>query len=223
MSIFPPAFFVTGTDTGIGKTFVSAVLTVGLNAAYWKPIQSGFSPADPGDREWIRQVTGLENRRFHPEAYLLSRPLSPHAAAVLDDLYIDLETIRLPGENFLPHLIVEGAGGVMVPINMRQTMIDLILHLHLPALVVAANRLGTINHTLLTLEKLRDKGVPVIGVVLNGPRDPINRRAIEEFGKVTVLAELETIEKIDYHALLDVFVERFGSCYAAGLGAASGG
>ncbi len=214
MFTFPPAFFVTGTDTDVGKTVVSALLTLGLGAAYWKPIQSGLTP--PTDTEFVRQITGLDASHFLPERYRLSQPLSPHAAAAIDGLSLQLSDFQRPASD-KPHLIVEGAGGLMVPINAQDYIIDLIKTLDLPVLLVARSTLGTINHTLLSLAQLRCAGIPILGVVLNGPRNPGNRDAIATYGQVSILGELEPlaepVDRWDRDRLLLAFQSTFqGPC-----------
>lgn len=182
----PGQFFVTGTDTGVGKTFISALLMMLLDASYWKPIQSGRDPY--ADSDFIQQFTQLPESSFFPEGYKLSEPLSPHAAARIDGITIDINTLSLPPlESQRRHLIVEGAGGVLVPINDSMLVADLIAHYKIPAIVVTRTTLGTINHTLLTIEALRRRSIPIAGVVMNGPDNPSNRASIEKYGNVPVL------------------------------------
>lgn len=195
---FPNAFFVTGTDTGIGKTVISAMLTLGLNAAYWKPVQSGLT--EETDTEAVKRLTGLPNAHFKPETYRLTEPLSPHASAKMDGIEIKIDAFSIPDYE-ADHLIIEGAGGVLVPMNDEYLMIDLIKRLKLPALIVARSGLGTLNHTLLTIEALRNRNIPVLGVIMNGSKNVSNRKAIEKYGAVNVLAELEVIEHLDPNSL----------------------
>jgi dethiobiotin synthetase/malonyl-CoA O-methyltransferase len=176
--------FVTGTDTDVGKTMVSAWLVKSWRADYWKPVQSGC--LTDSDTDTVRKIN--PSARFHPPAYLLKEPLSPHEAAVKDGVTIRLDAFALPATDNL--LVVEGAGGALVPLNDREMMTDLMVRLGLPVLVVARSGLGTINHTLLTIEALRARRIEVAGVVLNGPPNPANRAAIEHYGQVRVLAEL---------------------------------
>jgi dethiobiotin synthetase len=204
----PDRLFVTGTDTGVGKTVVSAMLKVGLDAHYWKPIQSG---TDEGtDSDWIESVAtnpvDLLQTKVIPEIYSLRAPLSPHEAARLEGIRIDLDPIKLPR---ISPLIVEGAGGVMVPINENKLMLDLIQKFSLPTVVVARSGLGTINHTLLTVEKLLSAGVDVFGVVMNGPRNRANKSAIEHYGNVRVIAEIPELESFSFDVLLDLFNQNF--------------
>lgn len=201
--LFPPSLFVTGTDTSVGKTVVSAILMAGLRAEYWKPVQSG---ADEGtDTAWIKAKTGLADIFFHPEAYVLPAFLSPHAAAAREGIRIDLSMIRKPESRGAEHLIIEGAGGILVPLNESETMADLIVRIGAPVLLVARSTLGTINHTLLSIEKLRSIGARVLGVVMNGPKDAENRVAIETFGNVPVLAEIEPMPEFTLEKLLEAF------------------
>lgn len=204
----PSGLFVTGTDTDIGKTLVSAVLMAGTRGTYWKPIQSGL--AEITDTQWVQAVTGLPGRHFLPETHRLSQPLSPHASAALDGVRIDLSDFSLPDP--LPHhFIVEGAGGLMVPLNEHHFMADLMTRLALPVLLVASSGLGTINHTLLSLEKLRSLGLEIVGVVLNGPLNDSNHRAIEHYGRTRVVARIEPQSVINNAVLSDIFNKTF-SC-----------
>jgi len=204
-----PGIFVTGTDTGVGKTVASAVLMTGLEADYWKPIQCGSTT--PTDREWVREQTGLPPDRFHPETYTLTQPLSPHAAAELDGVRIELSDFELPRASESRPLIVEGAGGIMVPLNGSQLMIDLMKALGLPVVLVARSTLGTINHTLMSLDQLRRAGLGVPGVILNGPRNEVNREAIERFGGVRTLGWIPPLAKIGPGDLERVFEQQFSS------------
>lgn len=206
MSAFPPAFFVTGTDTGIGKTVVSSLLTAGLDATYWKPIQSGL--AEETDTDYVRRVTGLPGHRVAEERYRLTEPLSPHASAAIDGVTIRMDDFELPAFD-TGHLVVEGAGGLLVPINDEDMIIDLVRHLGLPALLVARSELGTLNHTFLSLEALRDREIDILGVVMNGPRNESNRRAIEKYGDVPVLAELEPLPEVNPRRLKAAWARHF--------------
>lgn len=208
MSDLPKRLFITGTDTGIGKTLLAAMLVAGLEAYYWKPVQSGTEEGT--DTEWIRGKTGLPADRFFPETYRFRGAVSPHAAAALEDVTVDMSVFRMPDLEFSAHLIIEGAGGLMVPLGDRWLVIDLIKQLNVPVLLVARSGLGTINHTLLSLEKMRGYGIDVFGVVMNGPKDESNRKAVEHFGKVRVLAQIEPMEKITAETLKDAFRKYLG-------------
>ncbi len=193
-------YFITGTDTDVGKTVVSAWLVHQLRADYWKPVQSG---TDEGwDRHTVQQLTGIPNDRLHLESYTLKAPLSPHKAAELEGVDIDMDRIQLPHTG--RPLIVEGAGGVMVPLNSQQTMLDMMEKLALPVIVVARSGLGTINHTCLTLEALRHRSIEIAGVIMNGPLNEGNRLAIEHYGRIKVLAELDTMTPLTRESLCSV-------------------
>jgi dethiobiotin synthetase len=157
----------------------------------------------------LQLVTGLPHDQFYPERYRMSEPLSPHAAAQIDGIEIELSQLSLPGPSTTP-LIVEGAGGVLVPINDRQFMLDVMKSLALPVVLVARSGLGTINHTLLTLERLRASGLEIVGVVMNGKANPSNRKALEQYGKIEVIAEIQPIPMVSCPELMQVFDEKFG-------------
>lgn len=204
----PPKLFITGTDTGIGKTIVSSILVTGLNAAYWKPVQSGLS--EETDTEIVKRLSGLPSRHFFPETYRLKEPLSPHASSKIEGIDIKLENFRLPviGSSF-KNLIVEGAGGILVPLNNREYILDLMVKLKIPVLLVARSTLGTINHTLQSIEIMRQKGIDIFGVVMNGPKNPSNKDAIEHFGNVNICAEIEPIENMSETSLMSIFNRNF--------------
>jgi dethiobiotin synthetase len=190
-------FFVTGTDTDVGKTVVSAWLLTHLDALYWKPVQAGTEPET--DAETVRRVAELPADRILPEAYLLPEPQSPHEAARRAGITIDMAKLAPPESDRL--LVVEGAGGLLVPLNDTSFVIDLATELQLPVILVARSTLGTINHTLLSLEALRRRGLVVAGVVMNGPETPHNRAAIERYGQTQVIAEIPWLEQINRSAL----------------------
>ncbi|MBK9142141.1 MAG: dethiobiotin synthase [Candidatus Melainabacteria bacterium] len=211
------AFFVTGTDTDIGKTLISAILMRGLAGTYWKPIQSGVMAGDvpATDTESVRNLTGLKESHFIAETYRLREPASPHHSSRLENLEIEIESITMPEFQHSP-LIVEGAGGVMVPLNSKGKMIaDLISHLSLPAIVIARSTLGTINHTVLTVEALRRRDIPVLGVVLNGPPSSINEEAIATFAGVPILASVPILESPSPESIERIYNERFAGLFRA--------
>ncbi len=199
--------FVTGTDTGVGKTVLSALLCAALEGFYWKPIQTG---ADDGtDRRAVMTWAELPEERTFPECYCLGPPLSPHLAASSSGVAIDLSRIRPPNQNSGGPLIVEGAGGVMVPLNDRELMLDLMRRLGMPVVVAARTALGTINHTLLTLGALRDAGLQVKGVVMMGLENQENSRSVEQYGNVAVIGHVPWLEPVNRRALLKVFENYF--------------
>jgi len=198
----PSKIFVSGTDTGIGKTVVSAMMTLGQSATYWKPIQSGLE--EETDTEFVRRVTGLSDEHFMPERFRLQEPLSPHASAEIDGVTISLDDFQLP-EAGTNNLVVEGAGGLLVPLNDNDMIIDLLERFQLPVLLVSRSELGTLNHTFLSLEALRSREIPVLGVVMNGPKNESNKKAIEKYGNVEVIGEINTIETLNAKTLMSIF------------------
>jgi dethiobiotin synthetase len=176
--------FVTGTGTDVGKSWVAAWAVRSWGAAYWKPVQSGTS--EGWDADLVRKVA--PQARIFPSRHALAAPLSPDQAAMREGVRIELDDFTLPRHDGA--LVVEGAGGVLVPLNNRALMVDLMVRLGLPVLLVAQSGLGTINHALLSLEALRARRLDVAGVVLVGPPNAENRAAIEHFGKVSIVAEL---------------------------------
>jgi dethiobiotin synthetase len=165
--------FVTGIGTGVGKTVVAAALTRHYRADYWKPVQCG--DLEQSDSMAVRQWSGSSGT-VHPGRYRLTRPMSPHAAAAAEQVTIEVSDFVLPSTQ--RKLIVEGAGGLLVPLNHRETMADLIFHLGLPVVVVVRHYLGSINHTLLTCSVLKEKGIAVEGLVFNGHAVPESEEAI---------------------------------------------
>ena len=191
-------FVVAGTDTGIGKTTVAAMLMLGLNGRYWKPIQSGTE--DGTDSERVRTLTALADDRFVPESYVLSQPLSPHRAAEIDGIEIETARLALPETNGT--LIVEAAGGLLVPVTRRTLQIEMFAAWGAPVVLCARTALGTINHTLLSIEALRNRSVALHGLVFVGDDNPDSIRTIAEFSDSRVLGRLPWLEIIDRAALL---------------------
>jgi len=193
--------FVTGTDTGVGKTVVAAALMHRYRGVgplrYWKPIQTGIEIDD--DTATVRRLGGCSEDELFDQGARLSKPVSPHLAARWAGQRIDLGELRgLVGNGGDGTTwIVEGAGGVLVPVNETQTMADWIAYLALPALVVARSGLGTINHTLLTLEALQTRRLCVAGVIMIGEANADNRAAIEKYGHVPVVAEMPFLTPLD--------------------------
>ena len=186
--------FVTGTDTGVGKTVVSAALMIALRPAipvcYWKPIQTGIEQDD--DTATVAGLARCTPAEVLTAGVRLRHPVSPHLAARLNQTTIDLPPLEdlFNDASRSTRLVVEGAGGVLVPVNDIQFITDLMARLDLPAVITARSTLGTINHTLLTIEALRRRSLTIAGVVLVGPVNADNRQAIEQYGEVRVLGEL---------------------------------
>ncbi len=190
-------FFVTGTDTDVGKTLVSAWLMTHLDANYWKPVQAGAAPET--DSATVRRLAEVPPERILPEAYVLEEAIAPHEAARRAGIEIQL-TKLVPPSTDRP-LVAEGAGGFLVPLNDEAYVADLAIELHLPVLLVARSTLGTINHTLLSLEAIRRRGLALAGVVISGPETPHNRAAIERYGKVEVIAEIPWLDEVNRSTL----------------------
>jgi dethiobiotin synthetase len=200
-------YFVTGTDTNVGKTVLSALLVAALDAVYWKPVQTGASEGT--DRESVRLWAEATEDRLPLERYRFYPPVSPHLAGRDAEVRIALDAFELPAAPAGRKWIVEGAGGVMVPLNEHDLMRDLMQRIGLPILVAARTTLGTINHTLLTLAALREAHLPICGVALLGDTNIENRRAIEHYGKVRVIGHIPVLKMINRAALLEVYKKYF--------------
>jgi len=194
-------FVVTGTDTGIGKTVFAAGLAGALGACYWKPIQAGVDPE--GDKETVAALSGLPAERILPEAYRLATPASPHLAARIDGVDIRLDRLALPRVD--GPLVVEGAGGLMVPISETLLMIDLFAHWRQPVILCARTGLGTINHSLLSIEALRARGVPIAGIAFIGDPHAENERIVPLLGDVPVLGRLPLLAPLGPETLARAF------------------
>ncbi|WP_145854331.1 dethiobiotin synthase [Pedobacter suwonensis] len=186
-------YFITGIGTGIGKTLVSAILTEKLKADYWKPIQSG--DLETSDSITINSLVSNSRTVIHPESYRLTQPLSPHLSARLDGIEIDLNQINLPETN--NNLIIEGAGGLMVPLNETELIVDLIKKLEVEVILVSQNYLGSINHTLLSVNLLRQYEIPVKGIIFNGTENEETERYILQYTKIKKLGYIPGLDQID--------------------------
>ena len=190
-------FFVTGIGTEIGKTVVSAILTEYLQADYWKPIQSGDLHLT--DTMKVQSLIANSRTQFHPERYRLQAPLSPHASAELDGVQIKLRDFHLPETT--NNLIVEGAGGLFVPLNQQELMIDLIAKFQIPVILVSRNYLGSINHTMLSIEALQHRKIPIAGIVFNGEPNPVTESFIENYSRLPVLFRVGNFTEISRETL----------------------
>ncbi|MFC7053195.1 dethiobiotin synthase [Hansschlegelia quercus] len=196
---------VTGTDTGIGKTVFAAGLTAALGASYWKPVQAGLD--DETDSETVARLARLPPERVIPEAWRLKTPASPHLAAEIDGVEIDADALEPPPAD--GPLVIEGAGGLLVPLNRRTLTIDLFARWGFPVVLVARTALGTINHTLLSLEALKRRGVPIAGVAFVGERHDENAKAIAGFSGVPVLGRLPALDPLTSETLAEAFAAGF--------------
>lgn len=186
-------YFITGIGTGIGKTITSAILTEKLKADYWKPIQSG--DLDVSDSLLIKNLISNTQTVIHPESYRLGQPLSPHLSARIDGIEISLENIKVPESN--NSLIIEGAGGLMVPLNNNELILDLIKNLAAKLIIVSQNYLGSINHTLLTLEVLKFNKIPVEGLIFNGPANAESENYISKYSGSRIIGRIPNLSVID--------------------------
>ena len=189
----PLQLVVCGTDTDVGKTVVSAWLVQGLEATYWKPVQSGLE--EGGDRQRVIDLLQLPEHRCIPEAYAFQAAVSPHWAAELENRVLEPRRLQLPPSGTTP-LVVETAGGLHVPLTRSWRQIDQLQRWNLPVVLVCRSGLGTLNHTLLSLEALANRGIPVLGLILNGPLHADNPRTLEDLGGVPVLAELPPLDPL---------------------------
>lgn len=196
---------VTGTDTDVGKTVFAAALTGALGASYWKPVQAGTD--DGTDRQRVARLAVIAPERILPEAYALATPCSPHRAAEIDGVTIDLDRLTLPEVE--GPLVVEGAGGVLVPIVGRTTFGDLFARWQRPVVLVARTALGTINHSLLSIEALRARGVPLIGIAFIGDSVPDSEDTIVRLGNTRRLGRLPRLETLDPATLAEAFATHF--------------
>ena len=186
-------FIIVGIHTGIGKTVCSAVMTQALGYDYWKPVQAG--DLDASDSIFIKNHISNATTKIHPEAFRLTEPMSPHAAAKIDNTEITLADFHLPLTS--NGLIVETAGGVMSPLSDSLVVLDLVKHLGLPVVLVTQDYLGSINHTLLSIEILRGANVPILGLVFSGEKVTTTRDFIEQYSGLATLFEIPFFEKLD--------------------------
>lgn len=193
--------FVTGIGTDVGKTVVSAVLVEALQADYWKPIQAG--DLDNSDTQKVKCLVTNTKSQFHKEAFRLNTPASPHYAAELDGVEISLKNIQLPQTT--NQLIIEGAGGLMVPINQKgETIIDVIKHLDASVILVSRHYLGSINHTLISLNVIKSEGLKVEGIIFVGDENKATESIIEKLGGARILGRVPNLTTIDKSTIAEV-------------------
>ncbi|MDR4306298.1 ATP-dependent dethiobiotin synthetase BioD [Chelatococcus sambhunathii] len=202
-----PRLVVTGTDTGVGKTVFSAALTAALGASYWKPVQAGLE--EETDSELVARLGRVPPERVLPEAWRLRTPASPHLAAEIDGVRIDPDALDPPTVD--GPLVIEGAGGLLVPLTREVLTIDVFARWSLPVVLVARTALGTINHTLLSLEALKSRGVPTLGVAFVGDDNADSIRAIATFSGAKVMGRLPRIAPMDADALQTAFANSFST------------
>lgn len=196
---------VTGTDTGIGKTVFAAALAGALDGAYWKPVQAGLD--EESDSECVARLSGLGPDRILPEAYRLQTPCSPHLAAEIDGVTIDPARLVPPAVSH--PLVIEGAGGALVPLARDLLFADLFARWGLPVVIVARTALGTINHSLLSIEALRARGVTIAGIAFVGEANAESESVIAEMGRVRRLGRLPRLDPLDRDGLSSAFAAHF--------------
>jgi dethiobiotin synthetase len=197
---------VSGTDTEIGKTVFAAALADMLGACYWKPIQSGLDGET--DAQVVARLGGLSRDRIWPERYRLKTPVSPHQSAAIDGVHIDADALVVPDTGGRP-LVIEGAGGLMVPIGRSTLYIEVFARWRVPLVLCARTSLGTINHTLLSLEALRRRDIDVLGVAFIGESNPESERAICDIGRVQRLGRLPRLSPLTRSTLREAFATSF--------------
>lgn len=188
---------IAGIGTGIGKTFIASILAEALEADYWKPIQAGNLHFT--DTDFVKKHVSNKRSFFHSEAYRLSQPMSPHAAAEIDGISIELSKLDIPETT--NNLIIELAGGLMVPLNRNELNIHLLEQWKLPVILVIQNYLGSINHSLLSVELLLNRGIPILGIIFNGERNKMTESFIENYTKLNCIAKIEMMDKVDEHTV----------------------
>lgn len=189
-------YFISGIGTDVGKTIASAILVQALKSDYWKPIQSG--DLDNSDSHKVKELISHSDCQFFGETYRLNQPLSPHASAPLDGIDIDLKEFELPKSE---NLIIEGAGGLLVPLNKKDTILDLIIKLRVEVVLVSRHYLGSINHTLLTIDCLQKNNVPIKGIIFNGAENKPTESIILSKTKVPFLGRIEHIENLNKESI----------------------
>ena len=197
MSAFSKRIIICGTDTDVGKTIVSSFFVQGLKGIYWKPIQSGTEEGT--DTKTVCNLLNLEPNRYLSERYKFKAPVSPHWAAEQESGFIEPSNLKLPDLDEL--IIIETAGGLMVPLNRDWLQIDQLKAWGAPIILVARTGLGTLNHTLLSLEALKRRNLKVLGIVLNGPPHKDNPKTLEQFGDTQILATLPVFDEINANVL----------------------
>ena len=191
-------YFVTGIGTGIGKTIVSAILTEKLKADYWKPVQAG--ELNNSDTMKVRSLVSNSKSVFHPETYALTEPFSPHKSAAIDGIEIDINKFILPKTD--NNLIIEGAGGLMVPLNDRFLVIDLIKQLKVEVILVSQNYLGSINHTLLSIQTLKQYEIQIAGIIFNGDSNSNSEEYILNYTSIKLLGRIPHYPNITKAAII---------------------
>lgn len=186
-------FWIVGTDTDIGKTTVSAWICLHTGYSYWKPIQTGYNVTLEYSNTDSKTVKKFSNTTIYPELHILKEPLAPYFAAQLENTVISFSKEKIPA---CKNLLIEAAGGLLVPLNEEKLYIDIIKDSKLPVILVTRSSLGTINHTCLSIEALRTRNIKLLGVIISGQTNTANAHAIEKYGKTEILAQLNKMETV---------------------------
>lgn len=202
-------YFITGIGTDVGKTVAAAIITEALKADYWKPVQAG--DLEHSDSKKIRSLISNSETFIYPEGVLLNTPMSPHAAAAIDGVSLSVKKIKRPDTS--RSLVIEGAGGILVPINNKETILDLIKPTD-KVIVISRHYLGSINHTLLTIEMLKSKGLQIAGIIFNGEENPSTEQVILEMTGVHFIGRIQPEPYFDRNVIkeyADIFRDRLNS------------
>lgn len=194
--------FISGIGTEVGKTVIASIFTEAMEADYWKPVQSG--ELDFSDTMKVQSYISNTKSVFHPEVYALNNPLSPHTSADIDGVQIELNQFKLPQTT--NNLVVEGAGGLLVPLNTAKqtTLLDLMQQLNLPVILVSRNYLGSINHTLMSYELLKSRNIPIAGLVFNGPTNESGEAFIENYTQLPVILRVDELTEVNAESIKTV-------------------
>ncbi len=190
-------FIICGTDTDVGKTLISSFFVRGLQSFYWKPIQSGIETET--DSQSVLRLSGIKKEKILKEAYIFNKPVSPHWASEIDGKKIDINLLNLPSID--SSLVIETAGGLMVPITRNLLQIDQIKKWDLPVIIVCKSSLGTLNHTLLSIEALKKRNIEILGLIINGEKHLDNPKTLQEFSKLKIIAEFPKLSNVDKNNL----------------------
>ena len=193
-------YFITGIGTEVGKTIASAIITQALKADYWKPIQAG--ELDTSDTMKVQSLVSNEKSKFHTERYRLNEPMSPHASAKKDNITIDINQIDTPKTN--NHLIIEGAGGLLVPLNNKDTILNLIKKTKCEVILISKHYLGSINHSLMSIEILKNNNIPIKGILFNGEENKETEDIIVKMTGINVLGRIEIIKNLNRKKIDDI-------------------
>ncbi|MGA8852913.1 MAG: dethiobiotin synthase [Christiangramia sp.] len=199
----PKTFFITGIGTEVGKTIVSAIVTEAMEADYWKPIQAG--DLENSDSHKVEKLVSNNDSHFFENSYALHTPMSPHAAAEIDGIKIEVKKIKRPKTE--KDLVIEGAGGLMVPLNDKEVIADLISKEDV-VILVSRHYLGSINHTLLSIEALKNRGIENIRIIFSGDEHPTTEDAIKKLGKIEVIGRIEEEPYFD-EMVIKEYAEKF--------------